>query len=444
MTIEVAGRPVDRIVVLGLGATGRAVVGFCLERGLAASLSEARELSDDERRWLAERDVPFEENGHTERFLANADAVVLSPGVPVDRPVVSAARAAGILDLSELDLAFSQLPRIPVVAVTGTNGKGTTVVLIDTILRRIGRKPCLGGNIGTPFVSLLRGIDACDAVVLEVSSFQAEQSRLLRPNVAVLLNLTPDHLDRHGSMARYAAAKGRLFRLQREDDVAILPLALRETFTEGSAARVFFDAPGPTLPRGAERLSPHNRQNLAAAVAAVAALDPGFDARALSIDVLEDSFSLPHRLEEVGTIDGVRAVDDSKSTNADSAVAALRAIDAPKVLLVGGHHKGAGYEALAREIEARDVRGVVVFGEAAPEFEALFRPSSAEVVRSDALDQAVERGLAMAQPGDVLLLSPACSSFDAFANYAARGEAFARAVRARPGFVPRADKDARS
>jgi len=444
MTVAVAGRKIDNILVLGFGLTGRAVVEFCLERQIAVSLSETRGLADVERSWLAERRVPFEEGGHTERLLAGADAVVLSPSVPADHPIVSASRAAGLLDLSELDLAFTQVGEIPVIAVTGTNGKGTTVSLIDSILRRVGRAPCLGGNIGTPFVSLLGDLASCDVIVLEVSSFQAEQSRLLRPHVAVLLNLTPDHLDRHGSMNAYAEAKGRLFRLQARDDVAILPRELNEAFSQGAGRRVFFDAPPPALPPGAERLSPHNRANLAAAGTAASALDPNLSVRSLSLGALSRAFTLPHRLQDVGVIGGVRIVNDSKSTNADSAVAALRAVDAPTVLLAGGRSKSAGYAALAREIETRTVRSVIVFGEAAAEFATLFESKGIEAVRAGDLEEAVDLGLAEARSGDVLLFSPACSSFDAFRNYAERGEAFLRVIRERSGFTPTAAQDTRS
>ncbi|MGB2982587.1 MAG: UDP-N-acetylmuramoyl-L-alanine--D-glutamate ligase [Candidatus Bipolaricaulia bacterium] len=433
MSLDVAGSRVQTILVLGLGVTGRAVVTYCLEQGLTPRVSDAHELTADARSWLREASVPFEEGGHAETLLAGADAVVLSPGVPVDHPIVSAAEKAGVLVLSELDLAWSQAFSTPIVAVTGTNGKGTTVTLIDAILRQAGLRTRLGGNIGTPFISLLAGIEACDAVVLEASSFQLEGSRFLHPRVGVLLNLTPDHLDRHGSMGAYAAAKGRLFRLQGDHDVAVLPVGLRDTFRQARARKVHFDAPPPTLPPGAARLSPHNRSNLAAAITAVGELDPGLDLSRLSLDALEDAFSLPHRMQRVGSIGRVQAIDDSKSTNADSAIAALRAVEATTVLLVGGRHKGGGYDSLAREIRKRDVRRVVVFGEAADDLADLLEPSKVVIVHARSVEDAVDVGLASARPGDTLLFSPACSSFDAFRDYADRGETFVRAIRARSG-----------
>lgn len=441
MSLNVGGRQIRRPLVLGLGATGRAVAEFCCRRQLPALVSEARQLTGEERMWLTERGIAFEEGGHTERFLPEADIVVLSPGVPAGHPIPSAARDAGILVLSELDFASSQAFGVPIVAVTGTNGKGTTVTLIDTILRHTGWRTRLGGNIGTPFISLIDGIEGCDAVVLEASSFQLEQSEQLQPRVGAVLNLTPDHLDRHGTMDAYAEAKGRLFRLQDHEDVAVVPSGLRDVFSQGRAHRILFDAPPPALPAGIEALSPHNRANLSAAVSCVTALAPTFDGRALAIDSLRDAFSLPHRMEEIGTVGGARVVNDSKSTNADSTVAALRAIDARTILLLGGRHKGAGYDALAREIRSGDVRQAIVFGEAGPYLEDLFENAGITATQAVSVAEAVEIGLAGAQLGDVLLFSPACSSFDAFRNYAERGEAFVRAVRAHSGFVERVGKD---
>jgi UDP-N-acetylmuramoylalanine--D-glutamate ligase len=430
------------LLVLGFGVTGRALIEFSLRSGVRPFVSERSALRPDAKRWLDERGIPWEEAGHTERFLGDADAVVLSPGVPPSEPIVGAAEAAGIPVLSELDLAALQAPSIPIVAVTGTNGKGTTVTLIDAILRVSGHDPRLGGNIGIPFVSLLEGISGSDVVVLEASSYQLEQSRFLRPRVGVLLNLTPDHLARHGTMAAYAAAKGRLFLRQERGDTAVLPAALAARFPQGLARRVLFDERPLRLPAGGERLAPHNRLNLAAAICAVEAFDSSVGPAAVDVRSLADAFRLPHRMEHVGTIDGVAIIDDSKSTNADSAVAALRAMSAPTVLLLGGRSKGAGYEALAAEIGRSDIRAVILFGEAGEEIQALLARSGIEMKRAASLERAVEAGLAAARPGDALLLSPACSSFDAFRDFAERGDAFVRAVRERPGFTPCLAKDA--
>ena len=431
MSVEIDGRPIRRLLVLGLGVTGAAVVAFGQQAGLAVVVSEAGALSEDQRKRLDASGIAYEEGGHTERFLDAVDAVVLSPGVPPDAPIPQAARARGALVLSELDFAAAESGATPIVAVTGTNGKGTTVTLIDEILRFAGMKTVLGGNIGTPFVSLLDRAAASDAIVLEVSSYQLEPCDRFRPKVGVLLNLTPDHLARHGTMAAYAAAKGRLFQQQESDDVAVLPIALGETFLQGRAVRRFYDTPFPPMPAGSDDLSPHNRLNLAAALTAVDALAPGLDLGGLSIDQLEGAFRLPHRLEDLGVFDGVRAINDSKSTNGDSSIAALRSIDGPVVLLLGGRHKGGGYEALAREIRARDVRVVVVFGEAAPRLAETLEAEGVRPRRAEDLEVAVAFGFEVARPGDTLLFSPGCSSFDAFPDYATRGEAFTELARSR-------------
>ncbi len=441
MNLDIAGHRIRRIVVLGFGITGRAVAGFCVRVGLPVAVSDANRLSDASRTWLRAHGVPYEDGGHTAEWVTSGDAVILSPGVSIDSAVVVAAREAGLLVSSELDLAQSQVPSIPIVAVTGTNGKGTTVTLIDAILRSAGVHTSLGGNIGTPFISLVDRIEGESVVVLEVSSYQLEQSVRFRPTIGVLLNLAPDHLERHRTMSAYAAAKGRLLQFQREDDTAVLPFELRDRFRQGRARRRFYDEPYPNLPAGWERLSPHNRRNLAAALTAVDALAPNLDLSGLAIDRVAGAFALPHRMEEVGSVAGIRAIDDSKSTNADAAIAALRSVEGPVVLLLGGRHKRAGYDALAREIRTRDVRHAVLFGEAAERLAEALAAAGIRPLRATDLEAAVTTGLTVARPGDTLLFSPACSSHDAFTDYAARGDAFVRLIRAQADDGHRPHKD---
>lgn len=436
MSMTIEGRPIERILVVGYGLTGRAVVEHALRRGVRVSLSEFRCLPEADRVRLAEQGVEFEDGGHTERYLRGTDLMVLSPGVPLAHPLVRAGRRVGIRLLSEIDLAAVLAPAVPLIAVTGTNGKGTTVMLIEELLRMHGLRACIGGNIGTPFISLLDEPVSCDAFVIEVSSYQLESCRLLHPTVAILLNLTPDHLGRHGTMEAYAHAKGRLFQNQTETDVAVLPRALGDRFPQGRARRVFFDDPFPPLPKDARDLPEHRRANLAAAVAAAGILVDDLEPSALSMDALSPAFALPHRMQVIGSIHDVRVISDSKATNADATIAALRAVKGPIVLLLGGRHKGLGYDALAREIARPQVRHVVVFGEAADDLTGWLREAGVVPAQVDTLEQAVDAALGIASRGDTLLFSPACSSFDAYESFEARGDAFLDALRARRDFVP--------
>lgn len=423
--------------MLGFAVTGRAVCEFAARRALSAYVSEQGRLSEEQQKWLCENDIPFEHTGHTSKFLPEADVIVLSPGIPSKLPILEEARQRGIRVLSEIDFALTLLGNRTVIAVTGTNGKSSTVEVIGKILQSLGRKAWVAGNIGTPLISLIDEIVESDALVLEISSYQLEQSRDFRPQIGVLLNLSPDHIRRHGDMRAYANAKGKLFANQESVDVAILPSTLASQFEHGNGRRVFYDEGFERLPTSVEMLLPHERSNLRAALAACAALLPEFDVSDVPMDIVRQAFRLPHRMETLGSVGGVRVINDSKSTNAGSAIAAVRSVDSPVVLLLGGRYKGAGYESLIDEIVASDTREVILFGEAADALRHVFGRSSRVglVPLSVAtMSEAVARGLLVAQPGDVLLLSPACSSFDAFADYVERGETFAHLIRSQPGF----------
>jgi len=400
MGVTIDGRKIGRIAVLGFGTTGRALVEFAIGRRLSPIVSEARPLAEADREWLAERGVEFEDGGHTDGFLARAEAIVLSPGVPPSIPPLQMAMERGIPVLSEIDLACSLISP-PIVAVTGTNGKSSVVTLIGYLLEGAGEVPIVAGNIGMPAISIVDTASSASAVVLEVSSYQLEQSGSFRPRIGILLNLAPDHLHRHGTMEAYAAAKGRLFQLQTPED---------------------------------DSLPPHERENLKAAAASMIALIPDFDPAAIPEETLRAAFGLPHRLEEVGTVGGVRVINDSKSTNPASAIAALRATEGDVVLLIGGRSKGAGYEDLAREVGARPVRAVITYGEAAGELSALLARFGIETAVGSDLEEGISLSLAAAGPGDTFLFSPACSSFDQFTDFAERGEEFVRFISRLPGF----------
>jgi len=235
-------------------------------------------------------------------------------------------------------------------------------------------------------------------------------------------------------MEAYAAAKGRLFRLQTPHDVAILPSALADTFDQGAARRVFFDTAGFSLPPYFDSLPPHEMENLRAAITSVISFLPDFDPAAIPEGTVRAAFSLPHRLEEVGKVNGVRVINDSKSTNPASAIAALRATEGNIVLLIGGRSKGAGYEDLARAVKGHDLRKTVAYGEAAGELSSIFSRFGIGIDTVGGLEEGISLSLAAAKPGDILLFSPACSSFDRFTDYIERGKEFVRLISRLPGF----------
>lgn len=432
--MSLCGRDVadGRVLVVGYGLTGRAVAAFCVRHGISFAVSDNGEPAPAEEAWLRAHATALETGGHSERLLAEADLLVLSPGVPPSLPLVVAARAQGVPVWSELDLASRCVGRRKIVAVTGTNGKSTTVSLIGKLLEGTVVRPVVAGNIGLPFVDVVDQAD-WDVAVLEVSSFQLEQSELFRPEVGVLLNLAPNHLERHGSMAAYVAAKLRLFAHQTAADVAILPADLAG-LDHGRGRLVLFDSPFPPLPRGSDSVGDVRRLNLAASVAACREIVADFDPTARSVEDLHDALFLPFRQQAVGTVCGIRVINDSKATSPAATIAALRSTRGPTVVLLGGRSKRGGYDELAAYLAASPVRGVVVFGEAKAEIaEHLVRAAVPHAVVHD-LEAAVGAGLALAQSGDALLLSPACSSFDAFASYEERGEAFNRLAARLPGF----------
>ncbi|MDD4903185.1 MAG: UDP-N-acetylmuramoyl-L-alanine--D-glutamate ligase [Candidatus Bipolaricaulis sp.] len=441
MSVLALGRRIDRILIGGFGLTGRAVAQFCEDHGVQFALTDSRPLDPPDVEWLRSHAFDHEVGGHTFRLLDNVDAIVPSPGMPADAPLLRAATARGILVLSELDLAATAQPTPPIVAVTGTNGKSTTVTLIGALLRHAGLEAPVAGNIGVPFLAVLDRARTADAVVLEVSSFQLEQSRLFHPHIAVLLNLAPNHLERHGSMDAYRAAKERIFAAQTAADVAILPAELAGAIRHGTARLVLYDRPIPPLPQGSEGLTHVQRLDLAAAVAACTALCPTFDAASCHVEDYGGALHLPYRQEFVGWVAGVRAINDSKATSPAAALAALRSIPGPVVLLLGGRSKKGGYEELAEALRGFDIRTVVVFGEAQDEIAEHLRAAGVEYRTAADLEAAVGTGLSAARAGDALLFSPACSSFDAFSNYEERGEAFARLCRRRPRFSPPPAKD---
>jgi UDP-N-acetylmuramoylalanine--D-glutamate ligase len=408
-----------RALVVGLARSGQAAALALAERGV--SVVGADRAADADSGRLAEAGVEVHVGTEEERLLEDIDLLVKSPGVPGETPLPAGARARGIPIWSEIELGFRLLPNA-FVGVTGTNGKTTTSELLGAIFRAAGRPVAVAGNVGRPLTSFVGGLRDDAWVVCEVSSFQLEDMHRFRPRVAVLLNLEPDHLDRHETFEAYRDAKLRIFANQTEADTAVLPRGFGKV--PGGATRVEFSA-GDRLP--AEPLIPgeHNRENAAAATAAARAAGIEDDAIA---EALRTFRGVAHRLELVGEVDGVRFVNDSKATNTAAARRGIAAYAGePLRLILGGSLKGESFDELAEQLPPT-VRSIDLIGEATDELAAALRRAGRSYRRSGDLATAVGAAAGEAEPGDVVLLSPACASYDQFRNFEERGEAFRRLV----------------
>jgi UDP-N-acetylmuramoylalanine--D-glutamate ligase len=345
------------------------------------------------------------------------DLLVKSPGIPADAPLVTAGRQRGVTIWSEVELGFRLLAN-PILGVTGTNGKTTTSELLGAIFRAAGAPVAVAGNVGRP----LTGLDGTLAdetwVVCELSSFQLENIDAFRPRIAVLLNLTPDHLDRHADLEAYRAAKLRIFENQRGEDIAVLPRGFGDV--PGHARRIEFAA-ADELP--SEPLIPgeHNRENAAAATAAARVAGIPDAAIAEGLRTFE---GVPHRLELVREVGGVRFVNDSKATNPEAAERALSAYPPGVRLILGGSEKRSSYAALARAAHERSVAKAYLIGESADEIAEALAAAGVRFTDSRTLDRAVADAFGDAEPGEVVLLSPACASYDQFRDFEERGERF--------------------
>ncbi len=410
--------PAGPWLVVGLARSGQAALELLRARGEEA------------------RGVDRRDGGDGPEALRGVRAVVKSPGVPREAPVVQAALRRGVPVLGEVELAWRLLPN-PFVAVTGTNGKTTTTELVGHIHREAGLTVAVAGNVGTALSSLVERTAREATVVCEVSSFQLEDTLAFAPEAAVLLNLAPDHLDRHGTYDAYVAAKLRVFANQGNDDLAVAPVGLGVEDLGGCARRVLFGpGPGAELSERAGQLwwdeepllrvdelrlrGEHNRRN--AMAAAAVCLARGLEADAVRAG-LRTFAGVEHRLEEVATVDGVLYVNDSKATNVDSTLVALAAFAAPVHLILGGQGKGQDFGPLRAPVRER-CAGVYLIGEDAERIGAVVGGECCGT-----LERAVAAARAAARPGEIVLLSPACASFDQFADFEARGRAFKELVR---------------
>ncbi|HEX2501971.1 MAG TPA: UDP-N-acetylmuramoyl-L-alanine--D-glutamate ligase [Methylomirabilota bacterium] len=446
-----AGRAVT---VVGLARSGVAACRLLGALGARVTGTDLRASEDlpPEALALAGEGVRLVVGGHPPEAFEAAELVVVSPGVPVDHPTLAGSRAHGVPVLGEVELAYRTMTA-EFVAITGTNGKTTTTALTGALLGESDRPVLVGGNIGRPLAAEALRFAADGWVVAEVSSFQLETTDAFRPRVAAVLNVTPDHLDRHGSLAAYADAKARIFRAQGPEDWAVLNaddpgaaqlashvrarllwFSRRQPVTEGAWIREGW----VTLRLGAgdRGVCPvdeiflrgaHNLENVLAATACAGALGVPPERLRTAIRAFR---AVPHRLEWIRDRGGVAFYNDSKGTNVDATLKALAAFDEPIVLIAGGRDKGQRFDALAAAARGR-VKAAVVIGEGrvtlGPALRAVTR-----VEEAASMGEAVRRAAALAAAGDVVLLSPACASFDLFRDYEHRGAVFTEEVRALP------------
>ena len=440
----VAGR---QVVVVGAARSGIAAAELLVRRGARVTLTESRPTFAAAAQ-LRDAGVVLELGGHSSETLASADLIVASPGVPLDQPVFAGARARGVEMIGELELAFRWL-RGSVIAITGTKGKSTTTTLIGRMLSAAGRHVLVGGNIGVPLSSQVDASTPESVHVVEASSFQLETTTTFRPWIALWINFADDHLDRHPDVASYAAAKARIFANQTADDWAVVNAddavvmersaatrARRVPFSPSGRVNDGFVASGDWIVRrtttAEERLVPvtaveltgvHMLHNAIAAVAVSAIAGVGPDAM---VAALRGFHGLPHVMEPAGRVRGVRFVNDSKATNVEAARRSIESFAGGVVAIVGGRYKGGDFGELREPLRTRG-RAVVAIGEAALRVRAALS-GTVPVVDAASMDEAVERGFAAAGADGVVVLAPACSSFDWFSDYAERGNAFKAAV----------------
>jgi UDP-N-acetylmuramoylalanine--D-glutamate ligase len=449
-----------KVLVVGLGKSGLSAALFLRTQGAQVTVSDMRSAAAlaKEIPALLEHGIMVESGGHGLLTFRRQDLIVVSPGVPLDTPELVQVKAFGLPVIGELELA-AQFLQGPVLAITGSNGKTTTTALTGEILEAAGLPTQVGGNIGVPVVDLITKSTPETWSVLEVSSFQLESTELFRPRIAVILNITPDHLDRHGSFENYALAKERIFAAQTSTDMLVLNHENARTAdaAKRSQARVYWFSikgevnqgtwiqDGKIVFRAAEdapveEILPvakiplkgtHNIENVLAAVCA--ARLAGAEAAAIARAV-EAFHAVEHRLEYVATVNGVEYYNDSKATNVDAAAKAIAAFPCCIHLILGGKDKNSNYADLS-DLLRKSVKAVYTIGSAAEKIESQIR-GMVPIFSCETLEKAVEAARKAARPGDIVLLAPACSSFDQFENYEHRGRVFKSLVLELPDVQP--------
>lgn len=441
-----------RVGVFGMARSGLAAAAFLKRKGTQVVIFDQKPAEELSRELTELRELGVEALAGVQSFgdLGTLQALIVSPGVPVDHPFLARARGGCVEIISEIELAWRFCPA-PMVAVAGTNGKGSTTTVLGEMLRASGLKVTVAGNIGTPLISVIEG--DWDVVVAEVSSFQLETIVDFHPWAAILLNITPDHLDRHGTFDGYVAAKARLFKNMRDGDIAVInvdneaarqvaqslpfeALRVAAACAEPLAACVEGDELMVQLPSEQNPITVCRRSDLSVRgehyltntlCAAVVARSAGCTAEAIQNGVRAWR-PVDHQLTEVAVVNGVRYIDDSKATNPASAIADLSTVEGPVIVIAGGLTKGLHMRDFADAL-ARRARAAFLIGEGAGEIATEIAGRIPATV-SGTLEEAVRAAHAVAEPGDTVILAPACASFDQFRGQAQRGERFAEAVRA--------------
>jgi UDP-N-acetylmuramoylalanine--D-glutamate ligase len=439
-----------KVLVVGLGRTGYATAKFLIDKSAMVTVTDilpatGLDCIDD----LKGMGISVECGGHNVETFLSSDLIIVSPGVTSGLPALEKARECGIETISEIELAAGFIDS-PILAVTGTNGKTTTTTLLGNVFSAAGRKVFVGGNIGVPLVEYLLSDEVADDVIVEVSSFQLEGVKKFRPNVAVLLNVTPDHMDRYPTMEEYCTAKFKIFSNQKAGDIAVfnyddrmimsrvqmieehvrtIPFSISKVLDEGvyySDGEIIYSNNGvresyPTTNFKLRGL--HNLENIMAVIAVARGCDIP---REKILNAVETFSGLPHRMEVVRKVDDVLYFNDSKGTNIGALIRTLESISGPIILIAGGKDKGGDYNILKEHIIDK-VKLLILIGEARDRIKNALE-GCVEIKLADALEEAVRIASSRSAAGDTVLLSPACSSFDMFKNFEERGDEFKRLV----------------
>ena len=433
-----------KVLVIGAARSGLAGAEFLAAHSETVVLTDMKQVERGDN--LAALGVSFIWGEQPDVAAVQPDYIVVSPGVPLTIPPIVYAQEHQIPVIGELELAYRNC-KAPFVAITGTNGKTTTTTLTGELLKKTGKQVFVGGNIGVPLISYVEQLDEQDVVVAEVSSFQLETTDTFCPHLALMINLTPDHLDRHGDMAGYLAAKAKIFANQQPSDYLILNYddeALRQVAAQ-SRGKVLFFSQQHILEEGvylendqvmlklngvcieickANEIAIKGRHNLENSMGAILLAYLSGVTPADIRQVLMDFPGVEHRLEPVRTVNDVLYINDSKGTNPDSTIKALEAYERPIVIILGGKNKGSDFTELAELVKKR-VKKAVVLGQAKPAIvEALQKAGFHDYVEKDTFEETVHTAAALAEPGDIVLLSPACASWDMFPSYEVRGQLF--------------------